>query len=102
MSEQGFWEIDTPMLILHSEQDLRCPIEQSEELFIALRLLGRALVVLGHNEEAIVHMQHALELAEQQRDAAHQGHAQPEGAPAPVASGSELWSFDVEQHATRA
>ena len=31
-----------------------------------------------------------------------QGHAQPEGAPAPVASGSELWSFDVEQHATRA
>jgi heme-degrading monooxygenase HmoA len=31
-----------------------------------------------------------------------QGHAQPEGAPAPVASGSELWAFDVEQHATRA
>jgi len=34
-------EIDTPVLILHSEDDLRCPIEQSEELFIALRLLGK-------------------------------------------------------------
>lgn len=31
-----------------------------------------------------------------------QGHARPEGAPAPVASGSELWAFDLEQHATRA
>ncbi|HET7488944.1 MAG TPA: antibiotic biosynthesis monooxygenase [Acidimicrobiales bacterium] len=31
-----------------------------------------------------------------------QGHARPEGAQAPVATGSELWAFDVEQHATRA
>ncbi|MFJ5984679.1 ATP-binding protein [Lentzea sp. NPDC092896] len=44
-------------------------------LALALRLLGRALVVLGHNEEAITHMRRALELAEQQGDAAHQGHA---------------------------
>lgn len=28
-----------------------------------------------------------------------QGHAQPEGASGPVASGSELWSFAVEQQA---
>jgi dipeptidyl aminopeptidase/acylaminoacyl peptidase len=34
-------EIDTPLLILHSEHDLRCPINQAEELFVALRLLGR-------------------------------------------------------------
>lgn len=34
-------DIATPVLILHSEHDLRCPIEQSEELFIALRLLGK-------------------------------------------------------------
>ena len=27
----------TPMLLLHSEGDLRCPIAQSEELFVALR-----------------------------------------------------------------
>jgi dipeptidyl aminopeptidase/acylaminoacyl peptidase len=31
----------TPVLIVHSENDLRCPINQGEELFVALRLLGR-------------------------------------------------------------
>jgi dipeptidyl aminopeptidase/acylaminoacyl peptidase len=31
----------TPLLILHSEDDLRCPVAQAEELFVALRLLGR-------------------------------------------------------------
>lgn len=34
-------DIDTPLLIVHSEQDLRCPVNQGEELFVALRLLGR-------------------------------------------------------------
>ena len=34
-------DIDVPMLILHSENDLRCPISQAEELFMALRLLGK-------------------------------------------------------------
>jgi dipeptidyl aminopeptidase/acylaminoacyl peptidase len=34
-------EMKTPLLILHSENDLRCPINQAEELFVALRLLGR-------------------------------------------------------------
>jgi dipeptidyl aminopeptidase/acylaminoacyl peptidase len=34
-------EMTTPVLIVHSEQDLRCPISQAEELFVALRLLGR-------------------------------------------------------------
>ena len=33
--------IRTPLLILHSESDLRCPISQAEELWVALRLLGR-------------------------------------------------------------
>jgi dipeptidyl aminopeptidase/acylaminoacyl peptidase len=32
----------TPMLLIHSERDLRCPISQAEELFVALRLLGRS------------------------------------------------------------
>ncbi|HVE45715.1 MAG TPA: antibiotic biosynthesis monooxygenase [Acidimicrobiales bacterium] len=31
-----------------------------------------------------------------------QGHAQPEGSSGPVASGSDLWSFTVEQQATKA
>ncbi|MGH9100289.1 MAG: S9 family peptidase, partial [Acidimicrobiales bacterium] len=34
-------EITTPVLIVHSENDLRCPIGQAEELFVGLRLLGR-------------------------------------------------------------
>ena len=29
--------MDTPLLILHGEKDLRCPIEQAEQLFTALR-----------------------------------------------------------------
>jgi dipeptidyl aminopeptidase/acylaminoacyl peptidase len=31
----------TPVLIVHSEQDLRCPMSQAEELFVGLRILGR-------------------------------------------------------------
>jgi dipeptidyl aminopeptidase/acylaminoacyl peptidase len=29
--------INTPLLILHSERDFRCPIEQGEQLYIALK-----------------------------------------------------------------
>jgi len=29
--------IETPLLILHGEKDLRCPIEQAEQLFVALK-----------------------------------------------------------------
>lgn len=32
--------ITTPMLLVHGEDDHRCPIEQSEQLFVALRRLG--------------------------------------------------------------
>lgn len=34
-------DITCPVLIVHSEDDLRCPINQAEELFVALRLLGK-------------------------------------------------------------
>ena len=34
-------DIDVPMLLVHSENDLRCPISQAEELWVALRLLGK-------------------------------------------------------------
>ena len=33
--------IHTPLLILHAENDRRCPIEQAEQLFVALQVLGR-------------------------------------------------------------
>jgi dipeptidyl aminopeptidase/acylaminoacyl peptidase len=41
----------TPLLILHSEQDLRCPIEQAEQLFIALKILGRDVGFVRFPEE---------------------------------------------------
>ena len=47
-------DMTTPLLILHSEEDLRCPIGQAEELFVALRLLGREPVMYrfpGENHE---------------------------------------------------
>lgn len=34
-------QVETPLLILHGEQDLRCPIEQAEQLFTALKRLGK-------------------------------------------------------------
>lgn len=34
-------DLQCPMLILHSEDDLRCNVEQADALFVALRLLGR-------------------------------------------------------------
>ena len=33
--------VTAPMLIIHSEQDHRCPIEEGEQWFVALRLLGK-------------------------------------------------------------
>lgn len=33
--------ITTPLLILHADGDLRCPVSQAEELWVALRTLGR-------------------------------------------------------------
>ncbi len=34
-------EIEAPLLVMHSERDFRCPIDQGEQLFTLLRRLGR-------------------------------------------------------------
>ena len=34
-------KVETPALLLHSEADHRCPIEQSEQYFVALKRLGK-------------------------------------------------------------
>ena len=34
-------EVDAPVLLLHGEEDARCPISQSEEYFTALKRLGK-------------------------------------------------------------
>jgi len=39
-------EMTAPVLLVHSEQDLRCPVEQAEQLFTALRLRGRDVELL--------------------------------------------------------
>ena len=44
-------DIHTPVLILHSEDDLRCPVGQADQLFVALRLLGREVEYWRFPEE---------------------------------------------------
>src|SRR5216683_5086655 len=44
-------DITTPLLILHSEDDLRCPIEQAEQLFVALKTLRREVVLVRFPDE---------------------------------------------------
>jgi dipeptidyl aminopeptidase/acylaminoacyl peptidase len=44
-------EIETPLLIAHSENDLRCNVEQGEHLFTLLRLLGKDVEMLRFPNE---------------------------------------------------
>ncbi|MGH9247673.1 MAG: S9 family peptidase [Acidimicrobiales bacterium] len=44
--------IHTPLLIIHSEGDLRCPIDQAASLFSTLRVLGREVQWLLFPEES--------------------------------------------------
>ena len=41
----------TPLLIIHNEGDLRCPIEQAEQLFVALKRLDREVRFVRIPEE---------------------------------------------------
>jgi dipeptidyl aminopeptidase/acylaminoacyl peptidase len=45
-------QIETPVLVLHSEQDLRCSIEQGEHLFTLLRLLGKEVEMVRFPAES--------------------------------------------------
>lgn len=44
--------IETPVLILHSENDLRCPISQGEEFFVALKKMGKTAVMVRFPNES--------------------------------------------------
>ena len=35
--------VSTPLLIIHSEQDYRCPLEQAEQWYVALKRLGKTV-----------------------------------------------------------
>lgn len=43
--------VRTPLLILHAERDFRCPIEQAEQLFAALKVLGREAVFVRYQDD---------------------------------------------------
>ena len=46
--------VKTPTLIIHAEEDWRCPIEQSEQFFVALKMMGVETELLrfpGENHE---------------------------------------------------
>ncbi len=43
--------VDTPLLILHAEKDFRCPIEQAEQLFVALKVLGKEAAFVRYQED---------------------------------------------------
>jgi dipeptidyl aminopeptidase/acylaminoacyl peptidase len=45
-------DIETPLLIIHSEQDLRCNIEQAEQLFTTLRLLRKEVELVRFPAES--------------------------------------------------
>jgi dipeptidyl aminopeptidase/acylaminoacyl peptidase len=44
--------ITAPLLIVHSENDYRCPMEQAEQLFIALKRLGRTVEFVRFPDES--------------------------------------------------
>lgn len=46
--------VKTPILIIHSDQDYRCPLEQGEQWFVALKRLGKTVEFVrftGENHE---------------------------------------------------
>ena len=43
--------VRTPLLILHAERDFRCPIEQAEQLFVALKMLGKEAVFVRYQDD---------------------------------------------------
>ena len=44
-------DITTPLLIIHAEDDLRCPIEQAEQLYVALKALRRDVTFVRFPDE---------------------------------------------------
>ncbi|HHY76588.1 MAG TPA: S9 family peptidase [Firmicutes bacterium] len=43
--------VTTPVLLLHGENDLRCPISQSEQFYIGLKRLGKTAVFVRYPDE---------------------------------------------------
>jgi dipeptidyl aminopeptidase/acylaminoacyl peptidase len=81
-------QITTPLLILHSEDDLRCPISEGEQLFTALKKQGKEVVFArfpneGHDLTRTGQPHHRLEHLRLLVDWFVR-HIPPEPRPAPV------------------
>jgi len=46
-----FKNVKTPVLILHNESDLRCSIEQAEQMFAMLKVLGKTVEFVRFPQE---------------------------------------------------
>lgn len=46
-----FKKVKTPVLIIHSEKDLRCNIEQAEQMFVMLKVLGKRVEMVRFPDE---------------------------------------------------
>ncbi|HZW49292.1 MAG TPA: S9 family peptidase [Bacillota bacterium] len=44
-------KVTTPLLFLHSDQDYRCPLEQAEQFYVALKRLGKTTEMVIFNGE---------------------------------------------------
>lgn len=44
-------KVNTPVMIVHGEGDLRCPVAQAEEFYIALKRLDREVVMVRYPDE---------------------------------------------------
>lgn len=44
-------KVETPLLIIHAEEDFRCPIEQAEQMFVALKRLKKEVELVRFPEE---------------------------------------------------
>ena len=78
-------DIETPLLVVHSENDLRCNIEQGEHLFTLLRLLGKETEMLrfpaeGHELSRSGSPIHRVQRFEAILEWFGRGETHPEGA----------------------
>ncbi|UCC45626.1 MAG: S9 family peptidase [Candidatus Zixiibacteriota bacterium] len=48
---QYYQKVKTPVLIIHSENDLRCNIEQAQQMFVRLKRLGKKVEMVQFPEE---------------------------------------------------
>ncbi|HYM50219.1 MAG TPA: S9 family peptidase [Candidatus Limnocylindrales bacterium] len=91
-------KITTPLLILHSDNDLRCPISEAEQMFTALKFLGREVTMKrfegqthdlsrnGHPRSRIIRLHAILDWFTSHIDVQAKPTAQAERTPAGAAS----------------